>query len=454
MASDAIQSPLLASFRASYADLLRYLTRRAGCVDEAHDLAHDTWLRVADMARQGREPALGSDGEARAYLFTMARNLLIDQHRRNGVVQRHADGLGAGAGLPAPVSAQTPDAAESAMYGQAVRAVEAALAGLPERVRQVFLRHRVHGEDQATLAAAFGVSRNMIERDMMQAMDRVQVALERWHAGAKADAPAPHRTGRRRSLTALLGMAGLALGSAGGWRWWRMAMPQWQQMAATGHGQTLRRSLPDGGMVTLDAQTRVEMAFYAGWRSVRLLAGSAFFEVAADAQRPFVVDVPAGASSVAGHVRITVLGTRFGVDRSPSGGVQVQVASGRVRVDTPGIEGRAATSNELAPGMALHWMPGAQADAMGVQIGRLPASGAVAGWRHGVVAFDDAPLGEAIERLRRYLPRPVAVAPEVAGLRLSGQVRIAQAEDFVRALPGILPVRARLETGRWQVQMR
>lgn len=453
MASDAFQaSPLLASFRASYADLLRYLTHRTGSADEAHDLAHDAWLRAADMARQGCEPALGSDSEARAYLFTMARHLMVDRHRRQGVAQRYADSQGAGGGLPMPASGQAPDVAEAAMYGQAVRAVEAALAGLPERAREVFLRHRVQGEDQAALAAAYGVSRNMIERDMMLAMDRVQAALERWHAGAVGDGgvPATRRVGRRRSLTALLGVAGLALGGAGGWRWWRMAVPQWRQVAATGHGRTVRIALPDGGQVTLDAQTRVEMAFYAGWRSARLLAGAAFFEVAGDPGRPFVVDVPADAGE--GGLRVTVLGTRFGVERLPGGGVQVQVESGRVRVEAPDV-GQGTALHELTSGMSLRWSPGASAGE-GVRVDRLPEPGQAAGWRHGVVAFDDAPLQDVLDRLRRYLPRPVAVSPDAAGLRLSGQVRIAQAEDFVRALPGVLPVRSRLTQGRWLVERK
>ena len=58
------------------------------------------------------------------------------------------------------------------------------------------------------------------------------------------------------------------------------------------------------------------------------------------------------------------------------------------------------------------------------------------------------------ERLRRYLPRRVEVSADAAALRLSGQARIAQAEDFVRALPSAVPVRARLEEGRWRITAR
>lgn len=75
----------------------------------------------------------------------------------------------------------------------------------------------------------------------------------------------------------------------------------------------------------------------------------------------------------------------------------------------------------------------------------------VAPWRNGMLVFADTPLAEAVERLRRYLPRPVLVDASVAGLRLSGQVRIAQGEDFLRALPDIVPVRSALVGGRWEI---
>lgn len=439
---------LLASFQASYADLVRYLARRTGSAESARDAAHDTWLRVADMAAQGQGPALACEDEARAYLFAMARNLVIDQQRRQGLELRHA-------AMPAHGGAHTPDVAEAAMYGQAIAAVEAALAGLPDRARQVFLRSRVHGEDQAALAAEFGVSRNMIERDMIRAMDGVQRALEQWRAGhrlpdlAAAGAAPAARAGRRRSLAALLGVTGLAMGGVGGvagWRWWRLAVPEWQQTASTAHGRTLRQPLPDGSVLSLDAATRVAVAYYAALRRVQLQEGAAFFEVAPDAGRPFVVEVAGDPATAHAGVRITVLGTRFGVERGAHGAVQVQVESGRVRVETLDAAGLPVLSRELAAGDAL------RIDAEhGFAQTRLPDPGAAAGWRHGAVGFDAVPLGEAVERLRRYLPRPVEVDAAAAGLRLSGQVRIAQAEDFVRALPGVLPVRSRLQNGRWRV---
>ncbi len=453
----AAPSPLLASFRDSYRELLRYLSLRTGNADEARELAHDTWLRAADLARAGREPAWRDDGEARAYLFTVARNLVIDQRRRDGLARRHAEpALAAREQAPA----QAPDTADAAMYGQAVRAVEGALAGLPERARTIFLRHRVDGIDQGVLAAEFGLSRNMVEREVMLAMDRVQAAMERWHAGIVGGAADTPRRGRRRSLAALLGVAGLGLGTSGVWRWWQFSVPQWQLAARTPVGRSLRQPLPDGSVVTLDALTRLQLAYYGRRRHATLLQGAAFFDVVPDAQRPFVVDVPAvidtataTATARHGSLRITVLGTRFGVERRVDGGVEVQVECGRVRVETLDARGQARLAVELGPGDALRHGATDGADEPS-QVTRLAAAQSAAGWRHGAIGFDDTALAEAIERLRRYLPRPVELDPAVATLRLSGLVKIAQAEDFLRALPGILPVRSNLEDQRWRIGPR
>lgn len=386
-AAPSSSSPLLASFRDSYRDLVAYFARRTGCPEEARDVAHDTWLRLADMDLRGSPPPL-CEAEARAYVFTMARNLVTDRRRHDSVAQRHAQALlGVGQGVP--------DESEALMYRQAIDAVEAALATVPERARQVFLRHRVNGEDQGALAAEFGISRNMVERDMMLAMDRVQVAMERWHGGASATV----RQGRRRALSTLLGVAGLAVPGAFAWRWWRIAVPEWQQAAATGHGQTLRQPLPDGGSVTLDAQSRVQLAYYAAGRSARLLAGAAFFEVTRDAQRPFVVDVP-GAQ---GGVRITVLGTRFGVERLPG-----RCGGGAGRI------GPRARGSARCPG------PGAQRACIGRR------RGAARGGRHRAAARR-RPGGPMARRprgvcrraagRRHRAPAPLPAAPRGAGRR-------------------------------------
>ena len=71
------------------------------------------------MDLRGSPPPL-CEAEARAYVFTVARNLVTDRRRHDSVAQRHAQALlGVGQGVP--------DESEALMYRQAIDA----LFGLP-----------------------------------------------------------------------------------------------------------------------------------------------------------------------------------------------------------------------------------------------------------------------------------------------------------------------------------
>lgn len=54
--------------------------------------------------------------------------------------------------------------------------------------------------------------------------------------------------------------------------------------------------------------------------------------------------------------------------------------------------------------------------------------------------FSATPLAEAAQRIGRYRCQPVHMAPEVSALPVSGEVRIAQADEWLRLLPRLAPV--------------
>lgn len=430
-AEPAGRGALTAQFPALYRDLVRFIARRTGNDDDARDLAHDTWLRLAEHERSlGHEPP----ANLRAYLFTVAHHLALDHLRRRKLALGHPAG-------DAPIE---PDVADGVMYRQAVQAVDAALQALPPRARDVFLQHRLMGVGQAELAQRHGLSRNMIERDVMVAMDRVQTAIERWRGDEEAGAA---RKGRRRSIAALLGVAGLCASGSLAWQLWRSEVPQWRMALATRRGQTLRQPLPDGSVLTLDAMSSADVAFYALRRSIALHRGAAFFDVARDADRPFVV--------VAGSARITVLGTRFGVEVG-GGHVDVQVEAGRVEVQALNAQGGpTAEPVVLGVGQALRVVHPAPAGKATPYRAMPPVTpDAVAAWRRGVLQLDAAPLGDAVQRLTRYTDAAVTVAPEVEALPVSGQVRISQAQDWLAALPAALPVRVSRRGDGWHIAGR
>lgn len=402
----------LAEFESSYPDLVRYLSRHGGQGEQARDLAHDVWLRLVDSSANAPR-------QARAYLFGAARNLAIDHLRRD---RHHAELL---ADAAVRQAADSPDVAEQVGHRQALEAVTRALMALPERTRDVFLAHRLDGTGQDELALRHGVTRSTIERDIQRAQHQVFTAMVRWHGSP----PAGH-TGRRRSLATLLGVAGAALASPWLWHAWQARVPQWQQALAAPPGRIVRHTLPDGSVLVLDAGSLAQAAWYGHRRALTLLRGGAFLDVAHDASRPFEVQ--------AGTSRITVLGTRFAVelDGDPARvGVQVAVERGRVRVQPA-----TGPAHELGAGEALRIAADGSA-ALAAQA----TQGTVAPWRDGWLSFNRTPLAEAARRIGRYRSRPLRVAPEVGALPVSGEVRIAHADEWVHLLPRLLPVQVRGE---------
>lgn len=440
---------LLAQFGTHYRGLLRFLTRRTGCADTAQDLVHDAWVRLAEgeeseaAARQrGEQAVIAAPSDERAYLYTVAAHLASNWHRRERrgeerfVRDEQPDLLLA--------AACQGDVARAHVLREAVGAIEQALWALPERRRVIFLAHRLDGEPHDLLAQRHGVSVKTVEREVMQAMDAVREALLRWRGDGPmlAGAAGPAR-GRRKALSALLSLAGVGTAGAWAWRWWQHGVAQFELALATPRARLLRQALPDGSEITLDADTQAQVLFFGDRRVVALGRGSAFFAVARDATRPFIVETRLA--------RITVLGTRFEAE-TEADEVRVAVESGTVRV-------QGLTSADAAPEVVLRAGERARIGAAG-EVQRIATAGggagpgaAVAAWREGWLDFRGLALATAVQRLARYSDVPVHVADEVAALSVLGRVRISDAAQWLQLLPQMLPVRVRrAEDGRWEIR--
>jgi len=352
--------------------------------------------------------------DPRAYLFTVAANLVLDRQRRR---QRAAvDGWLAQHALQEPLA---PDVADVHAHRQALRAVVQGLDGLPARARNCFLAHRLDGVGHDELAQHHGVSVKTIERDVKLAMDRVRAVIEHWHG------PSPggvQRPGRRRALSALLGVTGLGGTGLAGLAAWRASSGETQLASAVGRGA--QHTLPDGSVLTLDADSRARCRFDPLQRHVRLEQGSAFFAVQREhgwRARPFTVQ--------ALDTLVTVLGTRFGVEID-DGTVRVEVAEGLV-----GVRGPDGQDRRLAAGQSAQLRPG------GPVVLQRQAADSAAAWRHGWLDFFHLPLARSVARLARYSTRRLQVAPDAASLPVLGRVHTGSVDEWLRLLPRYLPVR-------------
>jgi RNA polymerase sigma factor (sigma-70 family) len=124
--------------------LLGFIRRRVGNESDAEDLLQDVLYELAS------EMANGHVDDLVAWLFTVARNKIVDLYRRRG---RQGEAPGLAAAEP-PDSAEAPD---RTLWRAAVwEELWDALEELPEEQRQVFLAHEFDGTPFRELAESSG----------------------------------------------------------------------------------------------------------------------------------------------------------------------------------------------------------------------------------------------------------------------------------------------------------
>ncbi len=249
------------------------------------------------------------------------------------------------------------------------------------------------------------------------------------HAPAVARRSAPRSRARRWPTVAAMAASLLVVaGIAGGLLWWRNAghveYGSWQ--TAVGGRQVVH--LTDGSTATLASDSDLHAAFARHERNLDLVRGEAFFEVAHDRKRPFVVH--------ANGYRVIAVGTRFDVRRSDDG-VRVVVMRGVVRLQSS-RDSAASTTDLPAGSIAL-----VNHDNLVVRHVPLAEVAQYLSWRDGYVVFHDTPLADAIQEFNRYNNHKITIAdPALDELRVGGNFRLDNSAAFVRLMQEVFPVRA------------
>ncbi len=231
-----------------------------------------------------------------------------------------------------------------------------------------------------------------------------------------ADEESPRRSrGPRRRLASAAAAASVAV-AAGLLSWW-LAAPRY----ATGVGEQKLIALTDGSTVQLNTATAIGVDLQQTARQVTLRWGEAFFNIAPDPQRPFVVKAGAG--------EIRVVGTKFNV-RVAGATAVVTVVEGHVKVS--GSRGRPAS------GAAMDLLAG---EAVAVAPERAPARQPAVdpakstSWREGKIQFERDPLSAVIAEVNRYSEAQFAIDdPAVRALTLTGVFRTGDVDAVAFAL--------------------
>jgi transmembrane sensor len=200
-------------------------------------------------------------------------------------------------------------------------------------------------------------------------------------------------------------------------------------------------SLGDGSQVILNTDTRIRVSLRESERRVDLERGEAFFVVAKDRSRPFVVRV--------GNKSVIAVGTRFSVRRE-SNDVQVVVTEGRVSLAPSGGDPSHAPTSLDAGAIARTL----NAEVL-VSEQSAPEAEQLLTWRSGFVSFHDTPLAEAVTEFNRYNIHKIVIADaSIAGIRIGGNFRSNNADAFLWLLQRGFPIAVERDEERTLLKRR
>lgn len=295
-----------------------------------------------------------------------------------------------------------------------------------------------------------------VVRQRMRALDRTDMAaFDAWyaadirHRGAYARAqaienamhiatgnhvvPAAENTrGRVLSRRRNLVLGGLAASMAAVAGTFGYAALHQGTVLSTAKGEFRRVPLQDKSIASINSGSQIEVAFTRHQRRINLRKGEAWFEVAKDKSKPFIV--------AAGDALIRAVGTAFSVRRLAAGS-EVLVTEGTVEVwSRDGTAARRLVSAGEHAFLAR--------DAKAIPVTRQPDEvNRRLAWREGKLVLTRQTLGEAVADFNRYSPRTIVIVdPALRDQRLIGQYQLDAPELFARDVSLILDVPVEITT--------
>jgi len=249
------------------------------------------------------------------------------------------------------------------------------------------------------------------------------------------------RSGRRRTLKTLawMGAGGIGLYVSQERLGWRGTLTAAMSDLHTATGERRDLVLADGTQLRLNTGTAVDVRYHARERRIVLHGGEIMIATAVDpAGRPLVVSTADGA--------LLPMGTRFTVRRVDTGDArftQVAVNEGAVEIHTrrqpkthtallqAGQQAR-FTHDRIEPALALDHNSQA--------------------WLDGILSAENMRLADFLAELNRYRSGWLRVAPEAAGLRITGAWPLDGPDPTQRILDSLerrLPIRVTHYTRYW-----
>ena len=202
------------------------------------------------------------------------------------------------------------------------------------------------------------------------------------------------------------------------------------QTYITAVGERSNITLDDGSEIKLNTDSKVVVQFSHDQRRLQLIKGEAFFDVAKNPNRPFVVLTESS--------RITAVGTAFSIDISSDNDTEVLVTEGRVKVDRLPAES-ASTKNNIKTVKVQKASPVYLNEGQQVLLNYNSAKvsynddiDAALAWREGRIIFTGQSLATAVREIDRYIPLDFEIVDQqIASIPVGGFFRTGDLDQLL-----------------------
>lgn len=147
-----------------YYNIKNFIYYKSGDTELSEDIAQDTFMILWETRDKLKKRTV------KAYLYTIANNLFINQAKRNKVVFNFINSL----------TRQTENSPEYELEVKEFDAkLQAAIASIPEKSRIVFLMNRIDGFTYNEIADRLDLSVKAVEKRMHKALEIIKTTLGR-----------------------------------------------------------------------------------------------------------------------------------------------------------------------------------------------------------------------------------------------------------------------------------
>ena len=189
---------------------------------------------------------------------------------------------------------------------------------------------------------------------------------------------------------------------------------------ATAIGEQRSVVLPDGSQIRMNTASSVDVSYNHGVRLIHLAGGEAWFKVAHNKARPFIV--------YAGKYAVKAVGTAFSV-RVRDDGIDLTITDGRIEVASlkqrippqasldPDMINEAVSRVPLTAGQHAVFNEGIEL-AQRVEPAQMEK---MLSWRDGMLIFDNDTLEDVVAEISRYTPVKIVISDsDIRDMRFGG----------------------------------